>query len=284
MLKQRHRKEIATILRQAGQLMLSAHDDLHHLGPQQIQEKKGKANFVTHYDVAIQDQIRRALATLLPEIPFVGEEDTPAPPLDAPNASSSNTPDCFFLLDPIDGTTNFIHDYHRSSISLALIENGRSVEGWIYNPYQKELFWAARGQGATCNGKPIHVSNRRLVDGLVCFGTSPYYKEHKKDTFQLLEELFTLSHGIRRSGSAALDLCDIACGRCDLFFEYRLSPWDYGAGTIIVQEAGGLITTMDALPLSFREPCSVLAASPQSWEDFFTNIRPTVKTSLRCSH
>ncbi len=268
MLEQQQIKEIAAILRQAGQLILSAHESVHQPGSSEVQEKKGKANFVTQYDVTVQHYICSHLAEILPDIPCLGEEDSALP------ESGENKPSCFFLLDPIDGTTNFIHDYKRSSISLALIQDGQSVLGLVYNPYQEELFWAAKGAGAYCNESPIHVSQRCLSDGLVCFGTSPYYKEHTDKTFELAKQLFSASHGIRRSGSAALDLCDVACGRCDLFFECRLSPWDYAAGAILIQEAGGCITDLFENVLSYSKPSSVLAGTLPAYRDFFTRIRP----------
>lgn len=130
-------------------------------------------------------------------------------------------------------------------------------------------FYAQRGKGAFLNGQPLHVSSNQLEEGLVCFGTSPYYAELIDQTFDLVKTLHKASLDVRRSGSAALDLCDIASGRCELFFECRLSPWDYAAGSLIVQEAGGRISRMDGTGISLDKGCSVLAGGPAAWEDYF---------------
>ena len=131
------------------------------------------------------------------------------------------------------------------------------------------MFYAQRGKGAFLNGQPLHVSSNQLEEGLVCFGTSPYYAELIEQTFDLVKTLHKASLDVRRSGSAALDLCDIASGRCELFFECRLSPWDYAAGSLIVQEAGGRISRMDGTGISLDKGCSVLAGGPAAWEDYF---------------
>ena len=166
-----------------------------------------------------------------------------------------------FIVDPIDGTTNFIKDYHVSAISVGLINDGRSYIGVVYNPYLDEMFTAERGKGAFLNGKPIHVSRNPLSEGIVLFGTAPYYEELSRKSFDLAYEYFRQALDIRRSGSAAIDLCSIAAGRAEVYFELRLSPWDYAAGSLIVEEAGGVVTTVDGGEITFERPCSVLAAN-----------------------
>ena len=165
----------------------------------------------------------------------------------------------WFVVDPIDGTTNFIKDCHMSCISVALVEDGLVQLGVVYNPYLDEMFWAVRGTGAYCNGKQLRVSDQPLSNGLVLFGTSPYHEELHEESFRLAYQYFRQALDIRRSGSAALDLCAIAAGRAELFFELELAPWDYAAGSLMIEEAGGIISTMDGEPLVFDRPCSVLA-------------------------
>ena len=154
---------------------------------------------------------------------------------------------------------------------MGVCDHGRMAFGAIYNPYDGRLFHAEAGQGAyvrdTRTGRdlPIHVSARALHDGLAGFGTSPYYREELAEpTFRAVSSLFRMTRDVRRCGSAALDLCMVACGTLDVFIEYRLSPWDVAAGTLIVSEAGGLVTRMDGSPVTFDAPGSILAGSPLS--------------------
>ena len=146
-----------------------------------------------------------------------------------------------------------------SCVSVALVEDGLVQLGIIYNPYLDELFLAKRGEGAFCNDKRLQVSNQPLSNGLVLFGTSPYDASLREASFKLAYEQFKQALERRRSGSAALDLCAIAAGRAELYFEMKLSPWDYAAGSLIVEEAGGIVTTLDGDRITFDKPCSVLA-------------------------
>ena len=131
--------------------------------------------------------------------------------------------------------------------------------GVVYNPYLDEMFYAQRGKGAYLNGRRISVSGNPLKNGIVIFGTSPYYEELNRASFELAYDYFKKSLDIRRSGSAALDLCSVAAGRAELFFELRLSPWDYAAASLIVEEAGGIVTTVEGGKITLGESCSVLA-------------------------
>lgn len=217
-----------------------------------IDEKAGHANFVTAYDKKVQSRLQTKLLAILPEAVFVGEEEDV-------HASVENG--YAFIVDPIDGTTNFIKDYHASAISVGLAKGGERYMGVVYNPYLDEVFTAVKGQGAFLNGKPIHVSDQPLENGIVIFGTATYYDEYAKDTFDMAYEYFCKSLDVRRSGSAALDLCSIAAGRAELFFELRLCPWDYAAGSLIVEEAGGVVTKIDGGEITLNEKCGVLATN-----------------------
>lgn len=247
--------EIVAVVKKCGDIILFASDT-----ERSVSSKEGRANFVTKYDVAVQAYLQEELLKIIPEAVFIGEEGDHGEALGQGYA---------FIVDPIDGTTNFIKNYRRSCVSVGLALHGTMEIGVIYNPYSNEMFYARRGRGAFLNGQPIHVSGHGLNEGLVCFGTSPYYEELIDQTFDLVKTLHRASLDVRRSGSAALDLCDIASGRCELFFECRLSPWDYAAGSLLVEEAGGHISKMNGELLTLGTGCSVLAGNQLAYEDYF---------------
>ena len=237
--------EIIVAAKECGQVMLQA--DRNNFG---IKDKAGKANFVTAYDCKIQEMLQIKLAQILPEAEFLGEEE---------DCRINRKAEYIFVVDPIDGTTNFIKDYHMSCVSIGLIRNGKRYLGVVHNPYLDETFSAISGEGAYMNGNAIHVSSDDLENGVVLFGPSPYNTELAKASFELAYEYFQKCLDIRRSGSAALDLCSIASGRAELYFELILSPWDFAAGALIVEEAGGIVTTVEGDALSCLEKSSVLA-------------------------
>lgn len=228
-------QKLIEAVRNAGEIVINAtgRED-------SITAKEGKKNFVTKYDVAVQTYLFDQLSKIIPDAEFVGEE----------GENAANGTALRFIVDPIDGTTNFMQDYHCSCISVALCDGDKPILGIIYNPYTNEVFTAEKNKGAYLNGKPIKVSERTLSDGLALFGTSPYHPENTDETFALLRKVFDYSRDIRRSGSAAYDICMIACGRCEIFFEKELQPWDYAAGTVILREAGGIAETFDG-----QSPC-----------------------------
>ena len=237
--------EIIVAAKECGQVMLQA--DRNNFG---IKDKAGKANFVTAYDCKIQEMLQIKLAQILPEAEFLGEEE---------DCRINRKAEYIFVVDPIDGTTNFIKDYHMSCVSIGLIRNGKRYLGVVHNPYLDETFSAISGEGAYMNGNAIHISSDDLENGVVLFGSSPYNTELAKASFELAYEYFQKCLDIRRSGSAALDLCSIASGRAELYFELILSPWDFAAGALIVEEAGGIVTTVEGDALSCLEKSSVLA-------------------------
>ena len=236
---------VCGLVRECGKLVKDA--DRQHL---RIDSKEGRANFVTEYDKKVQERLRTGLLEIMPDAHFIGEEGT------TQKFSPSGK---FFIVDPIDGTTNFIKDYRASCISVGLVVDGLAELGVIYNPYSDEMFSARRGGGAFCNGSRLHVSSEPLENALVIFGTSPYREDLSEKTFKLAHAYFKNSMDVRRSGSAALDLCAIAAGRADLFFELSLSPWDYAAGALLVKEAGGLVSDIEGNELAFDRQCSVVA-------------------------
>lgn len=218
----------------------------------QVQEK-GQADFVTQVDLSVQHELAKTLGRRWPEIQFMGEEE---------GARAQDVSRPMWILDPIDGTTNLIHDYRESAVSLALWDGLEVVMGVVYNPFTGETYSAARGRGARLNGKTIHVSKRpNLASSLSIFGTSPYHKEWADKVFGKAKALYLRSEDLRRGGSAALDLCKIACGRAEVYFEYDLKPWDYAAGMLIVKEAGGVCTDFHGGKLPVVENGDILATN-----------------------
>lgn len=248
-------EKITEIVKEAGKIILSAHNQ-----ENAVTAKEGKKNFVTKYDVAVQEFLFRELGKDFPEAQFIGEE----------GENDFSTDGMRFIIDPIDGTTNFMQDYRCSCISVGLCNGNDVVAGVVYNPYTDELFSAEKGKGAYLNGNKIKVSERPLSDGLALFGTSPYHPENTDETFALLRKVFDFSRDIRRSGSAAFDICTVACGRCEVFFEKGLQPWDIAAGTLILKEAGGIALNYDGTEISFSTPNDVVFANPKAYKEFIT--------------
>lgn len=234
------------IVRQAAALMLAdAQID--------SRRKGGHANFVTKTDEAVQQFLYEHLSRLLPNSAFFAEEQENAPLTDAST----------WVVDPIDGTHNFVRGRSQSAISVALLEKGQPVAGLVYNPYRDELFFAQSGRGCRLNGQPVHVSQTPFADALVMLGTSPYYPQQVDATFACAAAFMRACADVRRSGSAALDLADIACGRADVFFEMQLSPWDYAAGALLVREAGGFFAMPLHPSVSFNSAACILAGNLQ---------------------
>ena len=214
---------------------------------------KSETDFVTNVDVTVQETLKAQLASLAPEIQFMGEEQD--------NSRLDWNRPCW-ILDPVDGTTNLIHSFRHSAVSLALSEAGQILFGVVYNPYSGECFTARRGCGAWRNGGFIHVSFvARLEDSLLCAGTVPGRRELADKAFCQMRNLYNVCQDIRRTGCASLDLCWVACGRLDGYVELFLQPWDYAAGLLIVNEAGGRITAPDGSPLSLCQGGPLLASN-----------------------
>lgn len=214
---------------------------------------KSETDYVTNVDLAVQEFLREHLAALAPDVQFMAEEQD--------NSALDLTRPCW-ILDPVDGTTNLIHQFQHSAISLALAEDGQVVFGVVYHPYTQECFTAFRGGGAFRNGCLIRVSETSsLADSLLSAGTVPGRRDLADAAFRQMRALYDRCQDIRRAGCASLDLCWVACGRLDGYVELSLQPWDYAAGLLLVEEAGGLVTTLDGMPLSLTEGGAVLASN-----------------------
>ncbi len=228
-----------------------------------ISEKEGTANFVTEYDFKVQKFLTDEISKIFPNAVFISEENSEEHSKQQNNTSDNFKEELCFVIDPIDGTSNFIHGLNLSAISVAMLRFGEPVIGIIYNPYLNELFYAEKGGGAFLNDKKkITVSERTVSEAIVAFGTAPYTKLNTgKQTMTAVTELLFKCADIRRLGSASIDLAYLAAGRFDLFFEFKLSPWDYAAGILIIKEAGGIITDMNGCELTFDAPHSVIAGT-----------------------
>ncbi len=253
---------VADAAREAGRIMLEANNI--RAG---TTEKEGHGNFVTVYDRRVQAYLFETLGRLLPEAHFIGEEDG------ADVFRSEDRRGFAFCVDPIDGTSNFLSGWRPSVTSIALLRDGAPYLGVVYNPYQDLLFTAVRGGGAFVNGAPIRSSGEPLSRSLVLFGTAPYYPELAEHTFAVCASYLPRCIDLRRSGTAAWDLCSVAMGTVGLYYELELQLWDYAAGGLIAEEAGCRLTDLDGKPLSWDGPSSVICASEGvAKEDYFPTV------------
>jgi myo-inositol-1(or 4)-monophosphatase len=226
-------------------------------------EYKGDVDLVTVADRTVEKLIRARLAEAFPEHGVFGEEGT----------RERMEGEFRWYVDPLDGTTNFAHGFPQFCVSLGLEhrpaqsarestpeQDGKIVAGVIYDPMRDELYTAERGRGAWLNGKPMHVSRiEDLAESLVSTGF-PSRKRHDSPNVHFYQEFTLRSHGVRRAGSAALDLAYVACGRLEAFWEFNLNPWDTAAGVLLVEEAGGSITDFAGGAFQLNS-CEVLASN-----------------------
>lgn len=196
-------------------------------------ETKGLHNYVTYVDKTAEMFIIEDLKKILPESGFLAEEST---------TMISNNNEYVWIIDPLDGTTNYIHGLMPVAISIALQRNNKTILGIVYELSHNECFYAIENEPAYCNGKIINVSDTsKTNDSLIATGFPYYDYEYLSEYMKTLEYFMQHSHGLRRLGSAATDLAYVACGRFDAFYEYGLSPWDVAAGAFIVEQAGGKV-------------------------------------------
>ena len=237
--------KVIEIVREAGRLMLNRDFTV---------ENKGTiSNNVTTADLAVQEYLEIHLKPLLQSCAFIGEES---------NINDYNN-SCQYqwIVDPIDGTANFIHDMGLSVISVGLVRDGKAVLGVVYHPYSDEMFYAEEGKGAFMNGKQLRVSNRDFAHSIFCTAASLYNKDYAKPCFSIMEKTYAECDDFRRLGSAALELVYLACGRVDLYFEIRLFPWDLTAAVIIIQEAGGYVGTIEYSDIVYNRPIPLICAN-----------------------
>lgn len=217
---------MAEIAREAGALLREYFEQTVKI------EYKGDADLVTIADRKSETLIRERIRDRWPTHDILGEE----------GGLVDTGSEYRWYVDPLDGTTNFAHGFPVFCVSMGLEHKGERIAGVVYDPTRDELFAAEQGSGAYLNQQPIHVSKiANLSESLLATGF-PSHKRHKNPNIFFYHQITLRSHGVRRAGSAALDLCCVACGRFDGFWEFNLNPWDTAAGVLIVQEAGGKVT------------------------------------------
>lgn len=249
--KQELAEKIVHIAKQAGKMIAETKAT-------QVTQKSSVADVVTDMDLKSQQFIIQECGKLLPDSAFLAEEE----------GRQTIGAGFTWVIDPIDGTTNYMYQYQHSCVSIALYEHGHALIGVIYNPYLDECFMAIDECQSTCNGVPIHVSENPMSKGLVLIGTSPYHKHLAQQSFSVFQRIFLAARDLRRSGSAALDLCYVAAGRADAFYEAILQPWDYAAGLLILQQAGGVAKASAANAFEQLQPTGVLCSNAVCHEDF----------------
>lgn len=227
--------------------------------------KKSPTDYVTKTDLTVQSFIRERLYDLFPDVDFLGEEQ---------EQTELSMDRYVWILDPVDGTTNLVHGIDHCAVSLALCEDGKPTAAFIYDPYKDEMFTAFKGEGACLNGDRIHVSEvSALGDSLIGIGTFPAERSQSSLIFDRIRHVFDRCIDIRRMGAASLDLCYVACGRLDGYFEDHLKPWDYAAGWLLVNEAGGLVTGYDGTDFAFRSDREIVAAGCGIFSELLQTIQ-----------
>ena len=247
--------------RRAGQIMLRAMDRIDVL----MIEEKAHNDFVSEVDRNAEAAIIDVLHTAYPHHGIVGEEHGEAYP------EGEHT----WLIDPLDGTTNYLHGIPHFCVSIALRHKGRLEHGVIIDPVRNEEFTASRGMGAHLNDKRIRVSNRNKIEEALLATGIPYgsLTAHLDAYIEMLKAFTSRCRGIRRAGSAALDLAYVAAGRCDGFWEFGLQPWDMAAGALLVREAGGLVSDLHGGE-EFLDSGNIVAANPKVFKVMLKEIRP----------
>jgi myo-inositol-1(or 4)-monophosphatase len=209
---------------------------------------KGEINLVTEADRSSEEIITSRIKRLFPDHDIMAEEGT----------NVTRGAEYRWIIDPLDGTTNYAHGFPVFCVSMALQRMSQVILGVIYNPMLDELFVAQRGEGAFLQGRKIHVSHtKRLAEGFLGTGFPYDVRENSRDALAYFDEMIPKAQAIRRAGSAALDLAYLAAGRFDGFWELRLNPWDTAAGWILVEEAGGLVTDFSGNPYVLESPSIV---------------------------
>lgn len=247
---------LETIVKGASRIMLE-HENA------AIHQKDGHNNFVTEADLMVQEYLQEKLLAYQPGSHFFAEEQE--------NSKLTNA--LTWMVDPIDGTTNFMRGRHFSAISVALMENREPVLGIVYNPYTGELFRAEKGEGATLNGHPIAPAATPFDQALVTIGTAPYNPVFAEASLKAALQFLLKAGDLRRTGSAALELTEVACGRTDIFYEMDLAPWDYAAGWLIAKEAGALTAMPFAAQEDFGRNNGILACNPHCLEQSLAILR-----------
>lgn len=254
--------EIEKLAVKAGRMIRGADRDV------KVSTKSGRRDLVTSKDLEIQKMLMQRLDTLCSPCSFLCEEDLSLPRIRQITDPQEINEGVCFIIDPIDGTANFVHGLQHSCTSIAMTASGKTRIGVIYDPYREELFSAGLGRGAWLNGHRLPEFDQELSDAITVFGTAPYDDSTNAPTFRMARLLYELSADVRRTGSAALDCCWTACGRFGLYAELSLSPWDFAAGRLIAEETGCSVTDINGGPLKFEGNPSILCGRPSAVKEF----------------
>ncbi len=257
---------------QAGDIIARSSDRIDQL---QI-DSKDKNDFVTEVDRLAEETIIQTLKKAYPDHSFVGEESGKTA------ASKKSEIDYQWIIDPLDGTTNFLYGIPHYAVSIALKKNGKLDQAVIYDPIKDDLFYASRGGGAFLNKRRIRVSKRNSMEGALLTTGVPYRPDQEAlmDTFLAsLKALLPDTAGVRRPGSAALDLAYVAAGRYDGFWEFTLHEWDIAAGVLLVQEAGGLVGDLKG-GNSHMTTGNILAATPRVFKEMVKRLHPVLNNPV----
>ena len=255
--------------RRAGNLIHRAADNIDHL----TVTKKSNADYVSEVDKAAERTIIETILDVYPTHAILAEE-----------SGSQGESEYLWIIDPLDGTTNFLHGYQQYSVSIALQHNGVLTQAVIYDPTKNDLFTATRGRGAFLNDRRIRVSKRgELADSLIGTGF-PYSKfDHLDAYMDILRDMMKKTAGLRRPGSAALDLAYTAAGRYDGFFETGLKPWDIAAGCLLITEAGGLVSDLQGND-SYLKSGHLCAGNPRVFAQMLQVIAPHLTDALKSAN
>jgi myo-inositol-1(or 4)-monophosphatase len=249
--------QVNDICREAATFIRSARTDF----DDSVVMEKSHNSLVSYVDTTSEKILVERLGKLIPGSTFLTEEET----------TQQTSGEWQWIIDPLDGTTNFIHDIPVFAISVALLHHGEIVAGTVLEVNKDECFYAVKGLGAYLNGDSISVSKKALSSSLVATGF-PYYDYRFTDAYlQVLKKLMLETRGIRRLGAAAVDLAYVACGRFDAFFEYSLAPWDVAAGALIVKEAGGIVCDFKQ-EQNWLHGRSIVACSPSVYDEFLPTM------------
>jgi|TARA_B110000037_G_scaffold197271_1_gene235187 myo-inositol-1(or 4)-monophosphatase len=251
--------------RRAGSIIIRASEDI---GSLTINDK-GYNDFVTEVDLASEKEIIRVLRTSFPDHAFLGEE-----------SGLTHQAENIWIIDPLDGTTNFLHGFPQYCISIALEQKGEITQAVIYDPNRNDLFTATKGQGAYLNQRRMRVSNKsKLKESILGTGFPFRDFQHLPVYLKIFEEVVRGTSGIRRPGSAALDLAYVAAGWFDGFFEINLSKWDIAAGGLLVSEAGGIVSDFSEED-GWLESGNIIAANPKIYEPLIKIIQSHITDNL----
>lgn len=254
--------QIISIVCQAGEIMLQGARELNQ---NDITGKPGASNFVTKYDVMVQHFLIDALSKVIPNCGFLCEEEA--------YSQGEVTDGYCFIIDPIDGTTNFICGYQHSAVSVGLAKDKKPYLGVVYNPFTKDLYWGVAGKGAYKNGIPLHLEDRSMSQGVIEFSNPPYNTALRQAAIELQNVVSYHTMDLRNLGCGCLSLCYIADGRNTLYYSPELCAWDYAAAQVILEEAGAITIKVDGTPVNYQKKGGVIAGLPTAVEEFLQLYR-----------